>query len=121
MLRYETDSFSAEHSVTFDDDNAYFRTLRDDYSAGLSALAFLVAGFRADINQLVNLIADRQHHIDVAIQMIGFEERQAIRLTFGRPQMGKANPGRKLFCHRGQIVFRAHAERTGAEADAVGF
>ena len=52
--------------------------------------------------------------------MIGLEERQAVAFPLGRAQMRKTDPRCEAFGHRGQIVFRAHAERTGAEADAVG-
>lgn len=38
MLRYEAGSFSAENVATLEDDNAYWRTLRDGYASGLSAL-----------------------------------------------------------------------------------
>ena len=38
MLRYETDSFSTAQFVTFQDDNAYWRGLRQDYADGLAAL-----------------------------------------------------------------------------------
>lgn len=38
MLRYQTDSFSVVDLLTLDDDNAYWRELRNGYSAGLSSL-----------------------------------------------------------------------------------
>ena len=63
---------------------------------------------------------EHRDHVDVAVEMIGLEERQAVAFALGRAQMGKADPRREAFGHRGQIVFRAHAERAGAEADAVG-
>ena len=43
-----------------------------------------------------------------------------IAFALGRAQMRKRNARRETLGHRGQIVFRAHAERAGAEADAVG-
>lgn len=38
MLRYEADSFSAANVVTLEDDNVYWRALRDTYAAGLTVL-----------------------------------------------------------------------------------
>ena len=38
LLRYETDSLSTANFATLEEHNAYWRTLRDGYSAGLSTL-----------------------------------------------------------------------------------
>ncbi len=38
ILQYETDSYSVANLTTLDDDNAYWRRLRDGYSTGLTAL-----------------------------------------------------------------------------------
>ena len=38
ILQYETDSYSVANLTTLDDDNAYWRRLRDGYSEGLTAL-----------------------------------------------------------------------------------
>lgn len=38
ILQYETDSYSVANVTTLDDDNAYWRRLRDGYSTGLAAL-----------------------------------------------------------------------------------
>ncbi len=38
MLRYETDSFSANNFVTFEEQDSYFRSLRSAYADGLSSL-----------------------------------------------------------------------------------
>ncbi len=38
MLRYDADSFSADDLVTFEEQDAYFRSLRQGYADGLTAL-----------------------------------------------------------------------------------
>jgi putative proteasome-type protease len=38
LLRYRTGSLRADNLITLEDDDAYWRALRDDYSAGLTAL-----------------------------------------------------------------------------------
>jgi putative proteasome-type protease len=38
LLRYEAGSFSTRNLITLEEHDAYWRTLRDDYSAGLTAL-----------------------------------------------------------------------------------
>jgi len=38
LWRYETDSFSTANYATLEDHNTYWRTLRQGYSDGLSAL-----------------------------------------------------------------------------------
>jgi hypothetical protein len=59
-------------------------------------------------------------HVDVAVEMIGFEERQPSRFAFGRAQMRKADPRCEFFWPSpGQVVLGAAPERAGAETDAV--
>ncbi|MEJ0064602.1 MAG: peptidase [Caulobacteraceae bacterium] len=38
LLRYDAGSFSADNLITLEEHDAYWRTLRDDYAAGLAAL-----------------------------------------------------------------------------------
>jgi putative proteasome-type protease len=38
LLRYEAGSFSADNLITLEEHDAYWRALRDDYAAGLTAL-----------------------------------------------------------------------------------
>ena len=38
LLRYEAGSFQVRNLITLEEHDAYWRTLRDDYAAGLAAL-----------------------------------------------------------------------------------